>query len=298
MTEKEILSAFLSKTLNLDESGVASLYNEDGTELKADALETLLKHDVERVGKLKPDTKKFFDDGYKKAQSEALTKIEKEFQEKTGFKSEKKGVELFIEYAAQKHEGGEITEDAIKKHPLYINTVEKLSSEKEAAVLAVQGEFDNFKSELKNKETFSSVASKAIDVFNSLKPVLSTDATKAKRQMEDFVTKLKEFDYEIQGDKIIVLKDGKIHEDSHGNRIPFEKIIKEKADMYYDFHATDPKSSPGNGKPEGDGAAKKFEVVVPKTEQDYAAAIADSSKPLEERLAIKEAWTKTTQGTN
>lgn len=296
--EKELLSAFLSKTLNLDESGVASLYNEDGTELKSGALETLLKHDVERVGKLKPDTKKIFDDGYKKAQSEALTKIEKDFQDKTGFKSDKKGVELFIEYSAQKHEGGEITEDAIKKHPLYINTVEKLSSEKEAAVQSVQGEFDKFKSELKNKETFSSVASKAMDLFNGLKPILSSDAAKAKHQMEDFVSKLKGYEYEIQGDKVIVLKDGKVLEDDHGNRIPFDKIVKETANKYYDFHVTDPKSSPGNGKAGSEGATPKLEIVVPKTEQEYAAAIADTTKTLEERGAIKEAYQKATQGTN
>jgi len=221
--EKELLSAFLSKTLNLDEAGVASLYNEDGLELKTDALETLLKLDVERVGKLKPDTKKLLDDGYKKAQSEILTKIEKEFKDKTGFNSDKKGVELFVEYAAQKQEGSEITEDVVKKHPVFINAIEKISSEKDAAVNAVQSDFDKFKSELKNKETFSSVASKAMDLFNGLKPILSSDAVKAKHQMEDFVSKLKGYEYEIQGDKVIVLKDGKVLEDDHGNRIPFEK---------------------------------------------------------------------------
>jgi hypothetical protein len=146
MTEKELLSAFLSKTLNMDETGVASLYNEDGTELKSDALDTLLRTDVERVGKLKPDTKKFFDDGYKKAEGEIRTKIEKEFTEKTGFKSDKKGVELFIEYAAKKQDGGEITEDVIKKHPVFINAVEKLSSEKEAAVQAEQKKLTDFQS--------------------------------------------------------------------------------------------------------------------------------------------------------
>ncbi len=297
-TEKELLSAFLSKTLNMDESGVASLYNEDGTELKSDALETLLKSDVERVGKLKPDTKKFFDDGYKKAQSETATKIEKEFQEKTGFKSDKKGVELFIEYAAQKHDGGDISEDAIKKHPLYISTVDKLSNEKETAVSAVQGEFDKFKSELSHKETFATVASKAMDLFNGLKPILSSDTSKAKNQLEDFVSKLKGYEYEIQGDKIIVLKDGKVLEDGHGNRRPFDQIVKETANRYYDFHAADARRAPGNGKDDKGNEKIKFDIVVPKTEQEYAAAIADSTKSLEERGAIKEAYQKSTQGTN
>jgi hypothetical protein len=297
MTEKEILSAFLSKTLNLDETGVASLYNEDGSELKSDALETLLKLDVDRVGKLKPDTKKFFDDGYKKAEGEIRTKVEKEFTERTGFKSDKKGVELFIEYAAQKQGGGEITEDVVKKHPVFINAIEKLSSEKDAAVQAEQEKFNKFQSELKNKETFSSVASKAMDLFNGLKPILSSDAAKAKHQMEDFVSKLKGYEYDIQGDKVIVLKDGKVLEDEHGNRIPFEKIVKETANKYYDFHVTDPKSAPGNGKAgEEGGEKKKVEIVVPKSEQEYAAAIADSTKSLEERGAIKEAWSKNNSG--
>jgi hypothetical protein len=299
MTEKELLSAFLSKTLNMDETGVASLYNEDGTELKSDALDTLLRTDVERVGKLKPDTKKFFDDGYKKAEGEIRTKIEKEFTEKTGFKSDKKGVDLFIEYAAKKQDGGEITEDVIKKHPVFINAVEKLSSEKEAAVQAEQKKLTDFQSELKNKEMFSSVASKAMDLFNGLKPILSSDEAKAKHQKEDFVSKLKGYEYDIQGDKVIVLKEGKVLEDEHGNRIPFEKIVKETANKYYDFHVTDPKSAPGNGKAgEEGGEKKKVEIVVPKNDKEYMAMVTDPSKTAEEQVAIRDAYKESQKGTN
>lgn len=292
---KEVLHGFVSKTLNMDEVGVASLYNEDGS-VKDDALTTLLQADVERVQKLKPDTRKVFDDGYKKAQSEVLSKFEKDFAERTGFKSDKKGIELILDYAAnQAKANGEINEDVIKKHPLFISTTERLLKEKEDAIKAESEKLTTFQKELQAKETFNSVSQKALEIFNSLKPILSTDPVKAKNQLQDFTDKLKSFEYDLQNDKILVSKEGKLLEDDHGNRIPFEKIVRDTAERYYDFHKADPRSSPGNGKEKD--AGQKFQFDVPKNEQQYAEMISDTKRSVEERTAIKEAYQKT-QTTN
>src|SRR3990167_5989979 len=120
MTEKELLTAFLSKTLNMDESAVASLYNEDGKELKPDALSTLENLDVDRVKKLKPDSTDAFNNGHKKGKSESISQLEQEFQKRANFKSDKKGIDLFLEYAAQavKEADKGVNDDAIKKQPL------------------------------------------------------------------------------------------------------------------------------------------------------------------------------------
>lgn len=298
MTEKELLAGFLSKTLNMDAAGVASLYNEDGS-LKPNALTMLEEKDIERVKKLKPDETAIFNDAHKKAKAEILKGLEKEFSDKTSFKSDKKGIELFLAYAEdqRKKAGDQLTEDEIKKHPLFISTVDKLNEEKTKAIEAKETEFNTFKKELSKKETFSSVSQKALEAFHALKPILSKDPIKAKAQEELFIKQLQGHDYEIQGDKIIVLKEGKVLEDPHGNRIPFEKIIRQTAETYYDFHVTDPKSSPGNGKAEPSGQQQKFQVVVPKNEQEYAKAIIDKTKTVEERKAIQEAY-KATQTTN
>jgi hypothetical protein len=299
MTEKELLSAFLSKTLNMDDTAVASLYKEDGSEINQDSLETLLKLDVERVQKLKPDTKKEFDNGYKKAQSEVLSSFEKEFKEKTGHVSEKKGLELVLEYASKQTNATELKEDAVKRHPIYLDAIEKLTKEKDEAVKLEQNKFVEFENGIKKKETFGSVANKAIEIFNNLKPILSKDPSKQANQLEDFKAKLGTYEYEIQGDRILVLKDGKALEDAHGNRIPFEKIVKETADRYYDFQVAEQRSSAANqNQQNSNNQGKTFNIQVPKTEAEYTAFITDKSKPIEERTAVQEAWMKQSLVTN
>lgn len=296
ITEKELLTGFLSKTLNIDTTGVTSLYNDDGS-LKDDALDTLLAKDVERVNKLKPDTKSIFQDGYKKAKSEVLTDFEKEFLEKTSYKSDKKGIDLILEYAANaSKQNGEVNEDAIKKHPLYISTVERIQREKEEAITAEAKKLEQFQSELKRKETFNNVSKKALAYFNSLKPILSKDPVKAETQMRDFIEKLQGYEYDVQGDEIVVLKDGKVLEDKHGNRIKFDKVVKDEAEKRYDFHQADKRDSPANGKDDDDNGSKKaFSFDVPKTQAEYDSMISNPKIPVAERLAAKEAYMKQTK---
>lgn len=283
LTEKELITGLLSTAYQMDETGVAELYNTDGT-LKDDALDSLKKADSERVLKLKPDTKKFFDDGYKKASSEVLTKYERDIQDAFKFKSEKKGVELIGEIisAQSKSNGTELNEDAIKKHPLYISTVDRLSKEKEEAIKVESEKLVKYQTELQKKEVFASVSTKAMEIFTSLKPVLSTDSNKAKNQLVDFAEKLKGYEYDIQGDQIVVLKDGKVFEDSHGHRVPFEKVVKETAERYYDFHMVDSKKSPTNTDDKNKGA-KTALLEAPKTSAEYFKTIADSRIPIQER---------------
>lgn len=284
LNEKELLTGLLSAAYQMDETGVASLYNEDGS-LKDDALDTLKKVDADRVTKSKPDTKKFFDDGYKKATSESLTKYEQNIQEAFKIKSDKKGIELISEIisAQSKANGQELNEDAIKKHPLYISTVDRLSKEKEDSVKIESEKLIKFQTEIQKEKVFTAVSSKAMDIFNSLKPVLSQDPIKAKNQLIDFAEKLKTFEYDMQGDQIVVLKDGKVLEDSHGHRILFEKVVKDTAERYYDFHIVDPKKTPSNNTDDKNKGKKTATLEAPKNSAEYFKTVGDSSIPLTER---------------
>jgi len=80
MTIKEKLAAAFKKMGMTDEQ-VASLFNEDGTDLAETAKETILQHDATRVQKMKDDGTKLFNDGHKKGLSEGASKIEKEITE-------------------------------------------------------------------------------------------------------------------------------------------------------------------------------------------------------------------------
>lgn len=293
ITEKELLTGVLRETLNLDDAGVASLYNEDGT-IKDDAQTTILQLDADRVKNLKTgSTKTSFDDGYKKAQSEIATKFENDFKTKTGFKSEKKGIELVLEYAKTQTSAGEITDDLIKKHPIYLTMQEQKDAEIQTALADGEKKLSGFQTELSKKETFSKVASKALELFHSLKPVLSKDAAKIKASEQIILNDLSKYDWEIQGDRFVPLKDGKILETANGNPIAFDKLVKDSTNFYFDVHAIDPKQSAGNQK--SDANKQVFNFEVPKTDAEYTKMVSDSSKSIEERQAIKEAYMKSKQ---
>lgn len=292
VTEKEFINAILSKTLNMDETAVASLYNEDGT-IKDESTSTILTLDVERIKAAKPSGAGDFDKGYQKAQSEILTKKDKELMDKFGIKSDKKGVELVNEIISEqvKKSGVDLNDEAVKKHPLFISTVDRLTKDKEDAITAESGKLTQFQTELKRKETFNFVANKALSYFNSLDPILYNDSTKAENQRSILIEKLEGFyEYDIQGEKIIVLKDGKILEDEHGNRIPFEKVVKQVSDKYFEYHVTTPKASPGNGKAQPNGTSVKSTLEAPKSQQHFIETIANSKIPIAERVAYESEY--------
>lgn len=283
----------MSKTLNLDEAGVASLYNEDGT-VKEDALTILLNKDAERVKSLKPNTDKIATEQYSRGRKEAMEKFEKEFKEQTGFESEKQGIELVLDYASSKAKPGEVSDEAVKKHPVYIAAVDKLKKEKQLEIQQVKDEFDKFKKGISEKETFGKVAAKADEIFNALKPILSKDPVKAKNQKEDFIAKLKGYQYEVQeGNRIVISQDGKALEDEHGHAIQFEELVKQTAEKYYDFQVTDPnRKSSGNGKDDDVPPPPLKDIPVPQSKEEYAKLIGDKAIPFETRTKIKEEWQK------
>lgn len=291
MTKEELLLEVLSDTLNLDTETIASYFNEDGT-IKDGAKEEILNKYADHAKNLKSgSTKTAFDDGYKKAQSEVLSKFENDFKTKTGFKSDKKGVELVLDYANTQNKGGEITEDVIKKHPLFISQQEQHQAELEAARNEGETKLNQFQSELSKKETFKLVSNKALELFHSLKPILSKDPLKAKKQEELFIEKLNGFEWDLQnnGDRIVPLKDGKVFENSQGHAVNFDKLVKDITGTYFDLHVADDKSSPGN-KNKPDDTKKSFSFETPKNQNEYASFVGDSSRPIDERTAYKEAF--------
>lgn len=293
MEIKQFLTGVLSKTLNIDETGVGELFNADGT-VKDDAESIVLGWDAKRVNEIKDASKaQYLDDGYKKAQSEVMTKFEESLKIKTGFKSTKKGIDLVLDYAGSlKPAGAEVTDDVIKKHPLYLS----LQEEKESAVTAVKTEgekaLNDYKSEISKKETFGKVSQKALELFHQEKPILPSDPIKAKKQEELFLQQFKGYDYEIQGDRIVVTQNGKVLENAQGHAVKFENLVKETAGTYFEFHASDRKAAPGNSNGNGNGNTGNFTFDVPKTEEEYIKMLSDPKLTLEQKNAVDKSWTE------
>ena len=86
--EAELLTAYLSKTLNMDQQQVADLVKTEEGEFKSDALALLLEKNSSHIetlqAKAKPSEEVLserFNNGYAKAKEEVLTKRENEIKQ-------------------------------------------------------------------------------------------------------------------------------------------------------------------------------------------------------------------------
>ena len=280
----KVLLEFLSKTLSLDENGVAALFEADGSP-KADSLQQFLDLDKKRVATLQTGK---FDEGFKKAQKEILTKHEAELKSKFGIDSDKVGVELVSEIIESKTpKGTEITDDMVTKHRAYLDLKESQDKLVKDAVKKKEAEFNDYKTQVERTKAISQVKQKALTIFEGLKPILSTDAAKAAKQKELFLQQFEQGNYRMDGERIIMLNpDGTDQVDEHAKRVDFESFVKETASSIYDLQAAENKGAPAGGGGAGGGGAKP---VVVKDESDFTKQYYAEKDP-KQRIAIAEAW--------
>lgn len=301
MNEKlvKILVAFVAKTTGKSEEEVSSLLikkeadKED--EVQETALSSLLDLDKSRVSIFEKKIKEQDDKGYKRGQAESLSKFENELKEKYGISDDKKGADLVESIInAKASSSSETDETKIKTSKVYLDTVEKLKKEKDAAVKEWQDKYEGRENQLKKETTFKTISEKALTYLDSLNPILPSDAEKAKRWKQTLLSQLGEFEFQVKEDgKIIVLKkDGenfKVLENEHGHAISFEQIVKEKADGLFEYKKGEDKKGSGNSN-DGDGTGDKgYKGPIPKNEQEYMDLIS-KAKSGEEKIQITDAW--------
>ena len=88
--------------------------------------------------------------------------------------------------------------------------------------------------------------------------------TVADNQVKFFVNTLKDFKFDVQDERIVVMdKDGKVLEDGHGNSRSFEDIVKETASGLFEFRANNGGSGSGNASnhKSGDQHSDKIHII-------------------------------------
>ena len=303
---KTIITGLLSKAYNFDNGKIAELFKDGETELSEDQqkeiLQKLLDEDAKRVEAIKKsvDTKPAFQDGFKKAKSEVLTDFEKGLKEKFGIESDKTGLELVEEVVSKKSEGGQsgdITEDAIKRSKVF----QDMESNLKKQITTVKNEYETKINEIqdgyKAEQTFSNVSQKALQIFNGLNPILPQNKTVADNQVKFFVNTLKDFKFDVQDERIVVMdKDGKVLEDGHGNSRSFEDIVKETASGLFEFKANNGGSGSGNGGQGQGGSGSSYAGNVPKTFEELEKVMSDTSISIEDRSNIMAEYEKAQKG--
>ena len=303
---KTIITGLLSKAYNFDNGKIAELFKDGETELSEDQqkeiLQKLLEEDAKRVEAIKKsvDTKPAFQDGFKKAQGEILTKFEKDLKEKFGIESDKMGLELVEELVSKKSEGGQggdLTEDAIKRSKVFQDMESNLKKQITTVKTEYETKINEIQDGYKAEQTFSNVSQKALQIFNGLNPILPQNKTVADNQVKFFVNSLKDFKFDVQDERIVVMdKDGKVLEDGHGNSRSFEDIVKETASGLFEFKANNGGSGSGNGGQGQGGSGSSYAGSVPKTFEELEKVMSDTSISIEDRSNIMAEYEKAQKG--
>ena len=303
---KTIITGLLSKAYNFDNGKIAELFKDGETELseqqQTEILNKILEIDAQRVENIKKsvDKKDAFQDGFKKAKSEVLTDFEKGLKEKFGVESDKTGLELVEEVVSKKSEGGQggdITEDAIKRSKVFQDMESNLKKQITTVKTEYETKINEIQDGYKAEQTFSNVSQKALQIFNGLNPILPQNKTVADNQVKFFVNTLKDFKFDVQDERIVVMdKDGKVLEDGHGNSRSFEDIVKETASGLFEFKANNGGSGSGNGGQGQGGSGSSYAGNVPKTFEELEKVMSDASISIEDRSNIMSEYEKAQKG--
>ena len=303
---KTIITGLLSKAYNFDNGKIAELFKDGETELseeqQTEILKKILEIDAQRVENIKKsvDKKDAFQDGFKKAKSEVLTDFEKGLKEKFGIESDKTGLELVEEVVSKKSEGGQsgdITEDAIKRSKVFQDMESNLKKQITTVKTEYETKINEIQDGYKAEQTFSNVSQKALQIFNGLNPILPQNKTVADNQVKFFVNTLKDFKFDVQDERIVVMdKDGKVLEDGHGNSRSFEDIVKETASGLFEFKANNGGSGSGNGGQGQGGSGSSYAGNVPKTFEELEKVMSDTSISIEDRSNIMAEYEKAQKG--
>lgn len=287
---KNLFTALFGKTLNMPADKVASLFtNDEGTELKPEALDTLLALHSAHVTNLKAENQTYFDNGMKKATKEILTDFEKKVKEKYGITSEKQGEELIEEIVLSKAKPGELDESKVKLHPLYLELEGKMTKAVKETEKTWKEKLDGIEKTHAKEKTFSGVIKKAEAVLPGF--ALPEDEKLRENQKKLLKLDLEGYEYQANGEELIVLKDGKPVEDEHGHKIAFDNFVKGIAANYWPkLDGKERSGAGGSNNPAGKGTAgSKWSGKVPSSEQEYSQMIA-GAKTSEDRIAITDAW--------
>jgi hypothetical protein len=238
--ERVILESAMSKLFKIGKEAMSSLYNEDGELISMDSI---IEANVSKQAAHKEEK----ENQYKRGLKEGSVKFEKAIKQEID--SDLEGVELVAELVSQiqaKASENKLTDQDVEKHPRYIELKTEVEKKVKEAVSEKEADIKRLQVEFEKKETFRTINAKALEMLESLNPVLPEDKAKAESWKKTYLKEFEGFDYQEKDGDYIVLKDGKVYEDSHGNPIKLTDLSKLTADKYFEFNTAEQRKSPAN----------------------------------------------------
>jgi hypothetical protein len=158
-----------------------------------------------------------------------------------------------------------IPEDQVKLHPIYRelekNTVPRTELEK------VNNEFEAYKKGITREQHLSKIKTIAEQLLDGYK--MPEDVGLKSKRLDAFISNsFGGFDFENDGDDLILIKDGKRFEDKSYNAVTAKKRIEEQADIFFDRKV---KGTPPGTPPEKQEDRKPDAQQEPRTIHEFNA---------------------------
>lgn len=263
----ETFKYIATKLLNLTEEELTSKYF-DGEALKETAPDELLTAIETKLKAAKQGETEAFNKGFKKAEAKFKSEAENTIKEVLGVEiNEGEDLAEVVSkwHSENKKTKSALTDDDIKKHPLY-RQLEKERVPKEEYEKVIS-EFDDYKSQAARREVLAQVKPKVWGVVTGMNPKLPTDQKVAETYRNAFLSVFDSYDYQIENDDVLVLKDGKRVEDNFGNPLKFEDFVKSNASNYFEFNKQEAKGGAGNAN--GQPPAGAVAASMPKSWAEF-----------------------------
>lgn len=297
----ELLNVLLQTAYNLPESEVAGLYKTDDegnvtTEFADNAKEILLRIDAERVAKLsqKVDTTELWNKAAQETEAKVRTKIEKQIRldfPTIDPEGKLKGDELLKAVKAEQLKQAQYDPEKVKTTQEYRALEELAKQQLEEKDLEVAKRIQEIESNFQKQQQWGEMSKLIRSEFMSQGPVLSLDAAKAARQVDDFVnSKFNGYEYQKQDDgRVLIMKGGVRVNDKHGNAMYLPALVEMIGLETFDFVKQPPAGNAGN---ENDQRVVRIRF---KDEDDFLRQL-DAEKDPTKQAALGAAWELQQQG--
>lgn len=304
---KQFIIGLLAKTLNKSADEVSSLLiikEAGGNEvLNKEALNKFLELDKSRISAIeagiKKDEKETYDRGYNKAKAETLAKFEQDIKEKYSITDDKKGLELIDSLITAKTAGAELEDEKVIRSKRYLDDINKLKLEKDAAIKVEQKKYQDRETELAEKETFGTVSKNAFTLLDKLGALWPENEEIAKNWKNIFSERIgPQSGYKFEQldekgmPKVVLKKEGDEYKtllDEHKHPVSFDKFIEKIAGTLVQFKQGDPKRGTGNNNDGGEGGNGGYKGPKPKDEAEYQKMIAEA-KDEDTKIEITKSW--------
>lgn len=278
--ERNILEAFLSKTLNLGGEAISEAFNSEG---ELTDLSIAIEADANRVTKFKTEKQNEFNKGLEKGAS----KIEKAIKEKYSIESDLIGVDLLdhvIELQTadlnEKLTKKSAKDDDFEKHPKYLQFKQDHEKQLKAKEQEWEGKLKEKESEWVRKENLSKVSKLA---FTELETgyILPENPERANALKEVLQREIESGNYSFDedGNPVLLDKEDKPLEDKHGKLIQFKEHINSLAGKYFDKRVAQQRGNAGNQNQQSQ------QTGVFKSQDEFLDAMRNAKTP-EEQSAV------------